>query len=195
MASTSSRMLQLLSLLQTHRHWPGTELAGRLEVSIRTLRRDVDRLRELGYPVLAQRGVEGGYQLAAGASLPPLVLDDDEAVALALGLLSATRSPVTGMAESSVRALTKVVQVMPARLRRRVEALQTMTEPLAWGGSGAGEPMVEPDVLTTVAQACRDTERLTFALHRGGRGRRPSDSPSRCGWCRTVDGGISSPTT
>jgi predicted DNA-binding transcriptional regulator YafY len=162
-ANTSSRMLQLLSLLQTHRYWPGIELAGRLEVSIRTLRRDVDRLRELGYPVQAQRGVEGGYQLAAGASLPPLVLDDDEAVALALGLLSATRSPVTGMAESSVRALTKVVQVMPARLRRRVEALQTMTEPLTWAGTGAGEPTIEPDVLTTVAQACRDTERLTFA--------------------------------
>jgi predicted DNA-binding transcriptional regulator YafY len=163
MASTSSRMLQLLSLLQTHRYWPGAELAGRLEVSIRTLRRDVDRLRELGYPVQAQRGVEGGYQLAAGASLPPLVLDDDEAVALALGLLSATRGPVTGMAESSVRALTKVVQVMPARLRRRVEALQTMTEPLTWGGSGASQPMIEPGVLTTVAQACRDSERLTFA--------------------------------
>src|SRR3954463_12433229 len=107
MAATSVRMLRLLSLLQTHRYWPGSELAGRLEVSIRTLRRDVDRLRELGYPVEAQRGVAGGYQLAAGAALPPLVMDDDEAVALALGLQSAAQSGVAGVAESSVSALTK----------------------------------------------------------------------------------------
>ncbi len=106
MANTSSRTLRLLSLLQSHRHWPGTELAQRLEVSVRTLRRDVDRLRELGYPVQAQPGVDGGYQLAPGASLPPLVLDDEEAVALAVSLLAATRNPVAGTAESSVRALT-----------------------------------------------------------------------------------------
>jgi predicted DNA-binding transcriptional regulator YafY len=162
MANTSSRMLQLLSLLQTHRYWPGTDLAARLEVSVRTLRRDIDRLRDLGYPVQAHRGVDGGYQLAVGASLPPLVLDDEEAVALTLGLLALTSSTVTGMAESSVRVLAKVVQVMPVRLRRRVDALRAVTEPVSWNsGPGAG-PIVDPGVLTSVAQACRDTERLTF---------------------------------
>ncbi len=116
MANTSTRTLRLLSLLQTHRYWPGTELAERLEVSVRTLRRDVDRLRELGYPVEAQRGVDGGYQLAAGAALPPLVIDDEEAVALAVGLQSAAQGAVEGIAEASVRVLAKVEQVMPARL-------------------------------------------------------------------------------
>src|SRR5438270_10254825 len=132
MANTSSRMLRLLSLLQTHRYWPGGELAGRLEVSVRTLRRDVDRLRELGYPVQAQRGVDGGYQLAAGAAMPPLVLDDDEAVAIALGLQAAAQGGVAGVAESSVSALTKVVQVMPPRLRRRLEALRAVALAAGW---------------------------------------------------------------
>jgi predicted DNA-binding transcriptional regulator YafY len=159
MANTSSRMLRLLSLLETHRYWPGTELAARLQVSQRTLRRDIDRLRELGYPVRAQRGVTGGYQLAAGAALPPLVLDDEEAVALAVGLQAAAESAVEGIAESSVRALAKVFQVMPTRLRRRVEALRTMTVPAGWGGARVG---VDPGVLTSVAVACRDTERLRF---------------------------------
>src|SRR6185437_15972109 len=118
MAATSALTLRLLSLLQSRRHWSGEELARRLGVSGRTLRRDVDRLRELGYPVEAQRGVDGGYQLAAGAALPPLVLDDDEAVALTLGLQAAAQGGVAGVAESSVRALAKVVQVMPPRLRR-----------------------------------------------------------------------------
>jgi predicted DNA-binding transcriptional regulator YafY len=161
MANTSSRMLRLLSLLETHRYWPGAELAGRLEVSQRTLRRDIDRLRELGYPVQAQRGVTGGYQLAAGAALPPLLVDDEEAVALAVGLQAAAESPVEGIAESSVRALAKVVQVMPARLRRRVEALRTMTVPASWGGGA--RVSVDPGVLTGVAVACRDTERLRFS--------------------------------
>jgi predicted DNA-binding transcriptional regulator YafY len=160
MANTSTRMLRLLSLLQTHRYWPGAELAGRLQVSPRTLRRDVDRLRELGYPVRAQRGVEGGYQLAAGAALPPLVVDDEEAVALAVGLQAAAESAVEGIAESSVRALAKVVQVMPARLRRRVEALRAMTVPASWGGGA--RTSVDPGVLTGVAVACRDAERLRF---------------------------------
>src|SRR5919201_6160083 len=119
MADTSSRMLRLLSLLQTHRFWPGPELAERLEVSARTLRRDVDRLRDLGYPVEAQRGVDGGYQLAAGAAMPPLVLDNEEAVALAIGLRAAAQGAVVGIEEASVRALAKVVQVMPPTLRRR----------------------------------------------------------------------------
>ncbi|NYV77105.1 YafY family protein, partial [Streptomyces sp. UH6] len=142
MANTSSRTLRLLSLLQTHRYWPGTELAGRLGVSTRTLRRDVERLRELGYPVEAQRGVDGGYQLAAGAALPPLVIDDEEAVALVVGLQTAAQHAVEGMAESSVRALAKVVRVMPARLRRRVEALRAVTVPAAWGGGES--PGVDP---------------------------------------------------
>lgn len=161
MAATSSRTLRLLSLLQARRHWSGDELARRLEVSVRTLRRDVERLRELGYPVEAQRGVDGGYALAPGAALPPLVLDDDEAVALALGLQAAASSPVEGMAETSVRALAKVVQVMPARLRRRVEALRAMTEPAGWGGAGR-QDAVAPEALTTTALACRDAERLAF---------------------------------
>jgi len=154
------RMLRLLSLLQTHRYWPGAELAGRLQVSPRTLRRDIDRLRELGYPVHAQRGAEGGYQLAAGAALPPLVVDDEEAVALAVGLQAAAQGAVEGIAESSVRALAKVAQVMPARLRRRVEALSAMTEPVSWGGTT--RIGVDPGILTGVALACRDSERLEF---------------------------------
>jgi predicted DNA-binding transcriptional regulator YafY len=168
MPSPSVRMMRLLSLLQTHRYWPGGELADRLEVSLRTLRRDVDRLRELGYPVVAQRGVDGGYQLAAGASLPPLVLDDDEAVALALGLRSAAQAPVAGLAEASVRALAKVAQVMPPRLRRRVETLQAMTVTSPWAGAAAE---FDADVLTTVAQACRDAVRLRFG-YRAGSGER-----------------------
>ncbi|TQM13478.1 helix-turn-helix transcriptional regulator [Pseudonocardia kunmingensis] len=160
MANTSSRTLRLLSLLQTHRYWPGAELAARLEVSVRTLRRDIDRLRELGYPVEANRGVDGGYQLAAGAALPPLVLDDEEAVALAVGLQAAAQGGVAGIAESSVRALAKVVQVMPPRLRRRVDALRAMTVPVTWSGDA---PRTDPGVLTALAQACRDTERTEFA--------------------------------
>jgi predicted DNA-binding transcriptional regulator YafY len=165
MANTSSRTLRLLSLLQTHRYWPGSELADRLDVSVRTLRRDIDRLRELGYPVDASRGVDGGYQLAPGAALPPLVLDDEEAVALAVGLQAAAHGGVAGIAESSVRALTKVVQVMPPRLRRRVDALRAMTVPAGWASSG---PSVDPAALTTVAQACRDTERLEFGYTSAG---------------------------
>jgi predicted DNA-binding transcriptional regulator YafY len=159
MANTSSRTLRLLSLLQTHRHWPGAELAERLGISARTLRRDVDRLRELGYPVEATRGVEGGYQLGAGAALPPLVVDDDEAVALAVGMSAAAQGGPAGIEESAVRALTKVVQVMPPALRRRVDALRAVTVPAVWGSTG---PSVAPDVLIVVAQACRDSERTQF---------------------------------
>lgn len=158
MANTSSRTLRLLSLLQTHRYWPGNELAERLEVSVRTLRRDVDRLRELGYPVAAHRGLAGGYQLEAGAALPPLVLDDDEAVALTIGLRAAAQGPVAGIEETSVRALAKVARIMPPRLRRRVDALRAMTELVVWDAA----PTVDPGVLTTLAQACSDEERLRF---------------------------------
>ena|SRR5579864_2226337 len=160
MANTSSRTLRLLSLLQTHRFWPGDELANRLGVSARTLRRDIDRLRELGYPVEARRGLDGGYQLGAGAALPPLVLDDDEAVALAIGLRAAAQGAVAGIEEASVRALAKVARIMPPHLRRRVEALRAMTlGPAAWNS----DTHVDPAALTTVAQACRDEERLRFS--------------------------------
>ncbi|SDU33705.1 helix-turn-helix transcriptional regulator [Jiangella alkaliphila] len=158
MANTSARMLRLLSLLQTHRYWPGEELADRLGVSPRTLRRDVDRLRELGYPVDANRGVAGGYQLQAGAALPPLLLDDEEAVAIAVSLRTAAGGGVGGIEETSVRALTKVVQVLPPRLRRRVDALHTYTVPTIPGYG----PRVDSDALTVIAQACRDDERLRF---------------------------------
>ena len=166
MANTSSRTLRLLSLLQTHRYWPGTELADRLGVSVRTLRRDIDRLRDLGYPVEAQRGVEGGYQLAAGAALPPLVVDDEEAVALTVGLQVAAQSAPGGIAEPTVRVLAKVVQVMPSRLRRRVEALRAMTEPAVWADPTG--PAADPAVLTALALACRDSERLRFAYTAAG---------------------------
>lgn len=162
MANTSSRTLRLLSLLQTQRYWPGGTLADRLGVSVRTLRRDVDRLRELGYPVDAHRGVDGGYQLAAGAALPPLMVDDEEAVALAVGMQAAVNGTIAGIEESAVRALTKVVQVMPPRLRRRVDALRAVTVPAVWSGPGDSAPAVDHEVLISVAQACRDTERLRF---------------------------------
>ncbi|MGK5681202.1 helix-turn-helix transcriptional regulator [Actinoplanes sp. URMC 104] len=155
MANTSARMLRLLSLLQTHRYWPGAELADRLEVSPRTLRRDVDRLRELGYPVDASRGVAGGYQLQAGAAVPPLLLDDEEAVAIAVGL----RTAVAGFDETSVRALAKVIQLLPPRLRRRIDALRAVTTPGVLGGGG---PALDAGALTTIAMACRGEERLRF---------------------------------
>jgi predicted DNA-binding transcriptional regulator YafY len=158
MANTSARMLRLLSLLQRHRFWPGGELAERLGVSERTLRRDVDRLRELGYPVDASRGVGGGYQLRSGAAMPPLLLDDEEAVAIAVGLRTAAVGAVEGIEETSVRALTKVVQVMPPHLRRRVDALRAYTVP----AGARGGPTVDAIALTVIAQACRDDERLRF---------------------------------
>ncbi|HEY8472858.1 MAG TPA: YafY family protein [Natronosporangium sp.] len=163
MANPSARMLRLLSLLQTHRYWPGPELAERLGVSERTLRRDIDRLRELGYPVSASRGVAGGYQLRSGAAMPPLLLDDDEAVAIAIGLRTAATTALAGIEETAVQALTKVIQVMPPRLRRRVDALQSHTVPALPGAAG---PTVEAGVLTTIAQACRDGERLRFGYTR-----------------------------
>src|SRR3954454_24733869 len=159
MANTSARMLRLLSLLQPHRYWPGTELADRLEVSPRTLRRDVDRLRELGYPVDTSRGTGGGYQLAAGTRIPPLLLDDEEAVAIAVGLRTAAGGGVTGIEETSLQALAKLQQVLPRRLRRRVDALAEATETTVFTRRG---PSVPVDVLVTVAQACRGQEQLRF---------------------------------
>ncbi len=159
-------MLRLLSLLQTHRYWPGGELAGRLEVSERTVRRDVERLRDLGYQVDAVRGAAGGYQLRAGGSLPPLLLEDEEAVAIAVGLRTAAAGAVGGTVDGvqdwSVQALTKVVALMPPRLRRQIDALATQTEaPGPW----SGRPVVDAGVLTVLAQACRDGEAVRFGYH------------------------------
>ena len=152
-------MLRLLSLLQSHRYWPGPELSDRLEVSPRTLRRDVDRLRELGYTVDAVRGAAGGYQLRAGGSLPPLLLEDDEAVAVAVGLRTAATSAVAGADDRSVQALAKVLALMPPRLRRQMDAVSSQTEtPGPWEGA----PTVDATVLTTLAQACRDDELVEF---------------------------------
>lgn len=151
-------MLRLLSLLQAQRHWSGAELAERLDVSERTLRRDVDRLRELGYHVDASRGVAGGYQLRFGSAMPPLLLEDEEAVAIAVGLGAAAAGGVQGIEETSLRALTKVIQVLPPRLRGRVGALREATVPAA---PGTG-PKVDAVVLTVLAQACRDEERVRF---------------------------------
>ena len=156
--NTSARMLRLLSLLQTHRYWPGSELSDRLEVSPRTLRRDIDRLRELGYSVDAVRGVAGGYQLRAGGSLPPLLLEDEEAVAIAVGLQTAASGSISGMEETSVQALTKVIGLMPPRLRRQMDAIRSQTENLPWRGG----PELDASLLTTLAQACRDAEPLRF---------------------------------
>jgi predicted DNA-binding transcriptional regulator YafY len=158
MLETSARLLRLLSLLQTRKEWSGAELADRLGVTDRTVRRDVDKLRGLGYPVHATTGVTGGYQLGAGAALPPLLLDDDEAVAVAIGLRTAAAGAVTGMEEISVRALAKLEQVLPHRLRRRVSALQDYTVRITVDGG----PTVAPEVLTAIAGACRDHERLRF---------------------------------
>jgi predicted DNA-binding transcriptional regulator YafY len=156
---TPARILTLLSLLQTPREWPGGELAERLGVSRRTVRRDVERLRELGYPVRASRGADGGYRLVAGTAMPPLVLDDEEAVAIAVGLRAGAGHAVEGVDEASVRALAKLEQVLPSRLRHRVAALQTATTPLT-GGDG---PRIAPETLTVIASAIAGRERLRFA--------------------------------
>jgi predicted DNA-binding transcriptional regulator YafY len=158
MHGTSGRLLKLLSLLQTRRDWPGAELADRLAVSPRTIRRDVERLRALGYPVDASTGPAGGYRLHAGTAMPPLLLDDDEAVAIAVGLRTAAGASVTGIEETAIRALVKLEQVLPSHLRRRVNALQSATSTLPASG-----PTVDPAALTAIAGACRDRERLRFA--------------------------------
>ncbi|MFI2488121.1 helix-turn-helix transcriptional regulator [Promicromonospora kroppenstedtii] len=159
MLDTSARLLRLLSLLQLPRGWTGVELAERLGVSGRTVRTDVQRLRSLGYPVVATRGNIGGYRLGAGADVPPLLLDDDEAVAVAVGLRTATDGAVAGIEEASLRALAKLEQVLPARLRRRVNTLQSYTVPVP---GDAGGPSVDTSVLTTLTAVCRDRERLRF---------------------------------
>ncbi|WP_439661397.1 helix-turn-helix transcriptional regulator [Lentzea sp. HUAS TT2] len=157
--SDAARLLRLLSLLQTPREWPGSELAARLEVTPRTVRRDVERLRELGYPVEASMGALGGYRLVAGAAMPPLLLDDEEAVAIAVGLRTAARQPVAGIAEASLRALAKLQQVLPPRLGRRVSSLTAATAPAA----ASYASLVDPGQLTLVAGAVAARERVRFA--------------------------------
>jgi predicted DNA-binding transcriptional regulator YafY len=156
---TSARLLRLLSLFQAQRYWSGIDLAKRLDVTARTLRRDVDRLRSLGYPVHSSSGSAGGYQLGAGAILPPLLLDDDEAVAVALGLRTSASGGVSGIEEASMRALMKLEQVLPPRLRHRVAALHRFIVPLVRQGRG---PTVDAERLSVIAGACRDHECIHF---------------------------------
>lgn len=166
---TSARLLRLLSLLQGRRDWTSSELSERLEVTARTVRKDVERLRRLGYPVDARPGVAGGYRLGRGGSLPPLLLDDDEAVAVAVGLRTAAGGSVAGIEETSVRALAKVLQVMPARLRHKVNGFQEYALPVPWPG-----PRADPAVLTEIAAAARDARRVRFEYrsHEGAESRR-----------------------
>jgi predicted DNA-binding transcriptional regulator YafY len=183
MLETSGRLLKLLSLLQTPREWTGPELASRLAVTTRTVRNDVERLRGLGYPVHATRGAVGGYRLGAGAALPPLLLDDDEAVAVAVGLRTAAGGSVEGIEEASLRALAKLEQVLPSRLRYRLNALQTYT--VAVPASGRG-PKVASDALTAIVAACRDRERLRFdyRTHDGTDSRRDAEPYRLVNWGR-----------
>jgi predicted DNA-binding transcriptional regulator YafY len=183
MLETSARLLKLLSLLQTPREWPGPELAKRLGVSTRTIRNDVDRLRNLGYPVDATRGAVGGYRLGSGAVMPPLLLDDEEAVAIAVSLRTAAGGAVAGIEETSLRALSKLQQVLPNRLSRRVDALQGYTVQVS---SGRREPLVDGASLAAIAAACRDRERLRFgyADHSGAQTRRAVEPHRLVNWGR-----------
>jgi predicted DNA-binding transcriptional regulator YafY len=166
-APTARRLLALLSLLQGRREWPGALLAERLEVSHRTVRRDVERLRSLGYPINSTSGPAGGYSLTAGAAMPPLLLDDEEAIAVAIALRTAARSAVAGIEETALRALVKLEQVLPGHLRRRVQALGGATEVVR----GSGGPTVDAATLTVIGSACRDEEMLRFG-YRGRDGER-----------------------
>lgn len=157
MHETSARLLRLLALLQARRFWTGADLAERLEVTQRTVRRDVDRLWALGYPVDSSAGVAGGYQLGAGATLPPLLLADDEALAVALGLRTAAAGTVAGAEEAAVRALAKLERVLPRRLRLRVQAMRHAVVPLYFAGR-----QVDPATLTLLASACRDHQQASF---------------------------------
>jgi predicted DNA-binding transcriptional regulator YafY len=165
MPNTGERMLELLALLQVRHRWSGQELADRLEVSPRTLRRDVERLRVLGYPVHADRGLDGGYQLGAGTKLPPLLLSNDEAVAIAIGLRTAANQPITGIAESSMGALIKIGQLLPAPLQRRVESITAAID----APPSLGADTVALATLTTIARASRDADCLRFD-YRSARG-------------------------
>lgn len=165
MLETSARLLGLLSLLQARADWPGAELAERLGVTPRTIRRDVDRLRDLGYPVESMTGPAGGYRLGVGAALPPLLLDDEEAVAVAVGLRAAAAGSIAGIEETSLRALAKLEHVLPSRLRHRVAAVQAAVVPLTGPG-----PTVDAGLLAALAAACRAHEGVRFGYQ--GRTRR-----------------------
>ncbi len=178
----TARMLRLLSLLQTRREWSGADLADRLDVTVRTVRRDIDRLRELGYPVDSTRGHAGGYRLAPGTDLPPLLLDDDEAVAIAVALRTATGSGLSGMEESALRALGKLEQVLPRRLRGQVTALQASLAGITWEERG---PCADPALLAALAVACRDHEIVTF----GYTTRHGTAALRRAEPCHLVDSG------
>lgn len=158
MSDTTTRALSLLNLLQTHRHWPGSELADRLGVTERTVRRDVERLRDLGYRIESTPGAAGGYRLEAGSAVPPLLLTDEEAVAMAIGLRVAASQRLVSGPETTITALAKLEQVLPAPLRRRVNALAETVQP---AGLNAGAA-VSSDVLGELALACRDHERVRF---------------------------------
>ena len=160
MKETSARLLRMLTLLQIRRNWSGQELADRLSVTTRTVRRDLDKLRDLGYPVIAGKGITGGYRLGAGAQMPPLLVDDDEAVAIAIALRTAAGSNVSGIAEAALRALIKLEQLLPSRLRHRINALQISEVRTPGDGS-----TVDAEALTAIGAACRDRLRLEFDFH------------------------------
>lgn len=179
MTTPSGRLLTLLSLLQARRDWPGDQLAQRLEVSPRTVRRDVDRLRDLGYPVQTTKGPAGGYRLAPGADLPPMLFDDEQAVAVAVALQTAATG-ISGIEEAALRALATIRQVMPARLRHRVDALQVTAL------RGASRDQVDADVLLEVGRACRDHQRLRFdyTAKDGAQTRRDTEPHRLVSWGR-----------
>ncbi|RLV04654.1 DNA-binding transcriptional regulator [Streptomyces griseocarneus] len=181
-SDTTARMLRLLSLLQTRREWPGADLADRLGVTVRTIRRDIDRLRELGYPVDSTRGHSGGYRLTSGTDLPPLLLDDEEAVAIAVALRTAAGSGLSGVEETALRALAKLEQVLPRRLRGQVTALQTSLADITWEDRG---PRADPALLATLAVACRDHEVLAFDYTT----RQGAGAPRRAEPCHLVASG------
>ena len=176
MTTTTSRLLSLLSLLQTRRDWPGSLLAARLGISHRTVRRDVDRLREMGYSIRATMGPDGGYRLDAGSELPPLLFDDDQVIALTVALQSATATGA-GIDEAALRAVTTVRQVMPSRLRHRLDALQFST---IQGHPGVASPdPVSPDVLITLSAAARAHEILRFDYASKNPDSAPDTAPRR----------------
>ncbi|GAA1677197.1 WYL domain-containing protein [Glycomyces endophyticus] len=175
MLETSARLLRLLALLQAHRDWSGAALAERLDVSTRTVRTDVDKLRRLGYRVASTTGAAGGYRLEAGSAVPPLLLDDEEAVAVAVGLRAAASGSVSGIEETSLRALAKLEQTMPSRLRRRIDVLRSATVSAAASG-----PSVDAGVLTAIAEAAHRCEQLRFDyLDRAGEESRRRAEPHR----------------
>lgn len=169
---TTERVLALLGLLQQRQVWTGPELADRLKVTPRTVRRDVERLRALGYPVQASQGVGGGYQLGPGQELPPLLLDDEEAIATAVSLLAGASGSV---GDAAVRALTKLDQVLPLRLRHEVRALSGSVESF----DGSRNPVVDPEVLMTLARACRDEVEAGFDYPSGAEVTRRRIEPYR----------------